>query len=891
MRDGSFPGPVTEWLLGLLLRVARREEMIGDLIEEARRKVLPRRGRILTRLWLLFEAGRSLCHLVSPRELWASVMGGSSFFQDVRFAFRTLRHRPLFTLAATSALAFGIGATTTVFSFGEATLLRPPPYPEADRILSVWTEVLNSRGEWIRRGISVPEYLDVKELEAALGPVAISNTATQTLRGMGNPEDLNRGGASEHLPEVLGIQPVLGRWFTPEEVGPDFVPVAVLGHSFWLERFGADSTVVGRIIDLEERPYRIIGVVPSTFRVRHGLFRSNVRSLLRPRASGEYPLWAPFAHNYGNAQVFSQRRGGNWEMLIRLRPGLTRERAEAMIAPAIVGNLPPDQFRVRTAYRTEQEVAGLPSQLLLLGIPAALLLLIACGNVATLLMGEGIAREREIKTRVALGAGKLRLARQLMTENVLLGLCGSAAGAAVAYMSVRTLVAYAPAGSVIGDLHLNLTVLAFASVIGVFAGLSFGFAPLAMLLRPSQGGVSDRGRGARTGAARRMVGGVVALEIAITVILLVTSGLFTRTLLELFAVDTGYEVENLIAMPTAIDRWPYPERGLVNYGIIRQMAELPGVRGATGSRAMPLVQSSRSATLAVESQVLGEGESQPRVVWDEVMPDYLRTMGIPLLEGREFTDADGPGSPPVAIVSESTARRLWPDGSALGRRMRLQQDTIWSTVVGVAGDVLYGNLGVAASSSVYVPYLQYPNRGNIRLVFAVRTPVDPPVIVPQLEQIARSAEPDILIREAQLMATVVSNSATDQRYRALMLIIFATAAVILAAVGIFGVAASTAARRTRELAIRMALGAEPAKLGWYVVRGPLLSTGIGIAVGLFGAWAASRLISAFLFGVESSDPLTFLGAVTLVLCVSGIASYWPSQRVARIQPAVVLSEE
>jgi predicted permease len=891
MGRGSFPGPVTEWLLGLFLAAARREEMIGDLIEEARLRVLPRRGRFQARLWLLFEVARAVCDLVSFRDIWTGAKGGSPLSQDVRFAFRTLRRRPLFTLAATSALALGIGATTTVFSFGEATLLRRLPYPEAGRILSVWTEVLNSQGDWVRRGISVPEYLDVRELEASLGPVAISNTATQTLRGMGNPEDLNRGGASEHLPEVLGIQPILGRWFTPEEVGPDFVPVAVLGHSFWVERFGADTTVVGRMIDLEERPYRIIGVVPSTFRVRHGLFRSDVRSLLRPRASGEYPLWAPFAHNYGNDQVFSQRRGGNWEMLIRMRPGLTRERAEAMITPAVVGDLPPDQFRVRTTYRTEQEVAGLPSQLLLLGIPAALLLLIACGNVATLQMGEGIAREREIKTRVALGAGKLRIARQLVTENILLGVCGSAAGAAVAYLSIRALVAYAPAGSVIGGLHLNLTVLAFASAAGVLAGLAFGLAPLAMFLRPSQSGMVSRARGGMTGAARQALGGVLAFEVAITVILLVTGGLFTRTFLELFALDTGYDVENLIAIPTAIDRWPYPERGPINHGIIQQMAGLPGVDDATGSGAVPLVSRLSREGIRVEGRPTESGESLPPATWDAVMPGYLRSMGIPLLEGREFTEADGPGSQPVAIVSESTARRLWPDGSALGRRVGRQRDSVWATVVGVAGDVLHGSLGDATSSPVYVPYLENPNVRGIRLVFTVRTSLNPAVIVPRLEQIARSAEPDILIREAQLLSTVVSNSATDQRYRALMLILFATAAVTLASVGIFGVAASTAARRTRELAIRMALGAEPGKLGWFVVRGSLLCTGVGIAVGLFGAWAASRLISAFLFGVESSDPLTFLGSVTLVLCVAGIASYWPSRRAARMQPAVVLSEE
>jgi putative ABC transport system permease protein len=755
----------------------------------------------------------------------------------------------------------------------------------------VWTEVQNSRGAWVPRGISAPEYLDVKGLEARLGPVAISNTATQTLRGLGNPEDLMRGGGSEHLPDVLGVQPILGRWFTSEEVGPDFVPVVVLGHSFWVERFGADSTIVGRIIDLEERPYRVIGVVPSTFRVRHGLFRADVRSLLRPREGGEYPLWAPFAHNWGNAQVFNNRRLAGWEMLIRLRPGLTRERAEAMITPAVVGDTPSNQLRVRTAYRTEQEVAGLPSQLLLLGGPAALLLLIACGNVATLLIGEGIVRERELMTRVALGAGKLRIARQLVTENILLGVCGSAAGAAVAYLSIRTLVAYAPAGSVIGGLHLDLTVLAFASSAGILAGLAFGLAPLAMLLRPSQGGLSGRGRGSRTMTARRALGGVVAFEIAITVILLVTGGLFTRTVLELFAVDTGYDRENLIVIPTAIDRSPYPERGPVNYEIVKQMAELPGVKGVTGSREMPPLGRIRSRTIEVEGRVPVQGESLPSAGADEVMPDYLRTMGIPLLDGREFTAADRTGSLPVAIVSQSTARRLWADGSALGRRIRLQRESVWRTVVGVAGDVLYGDLWDGASSPVYTPYLENPDQRSIRLTFAVRTPLDPAVIVPRLEQIARSVEPDILIREAQLASTVVANSATDQRYRALMVIMFATAAVILAGVGIFGVAASTAARRTRELAIRAALGAEPAKLGWYVLRDSLLSIGIGVVVGLFGAWAASRLISAFLFGVKSSDPLTYGGAVALVFLLCAVASYVPSRRLTRMSPARVLAEE
>lgn len=894
------------WLLRILLPAHFREHILDELEElyelhvrsdgqeSADRWRQRQVWRLVLRALLSRRALRSTsANLPEDERLTVKRDPIGELRQDLRFAVRTLRRRPMFTGAALMALALGIGASTTVFSLVEATILQDLPYEAPGRLVSIWPERLTRSGQWRTTQMSPLEYLDVREGASSLQAVALVGNGSMTVRGLGHPFEVEAGEATASLAEVLGIRPLLGRWFLPGEDGPTGTYVTVLGHSLWVERFGSDPNVIGKSITLGPmggRPYEVVGVVPPEFRWKRVLYGDGQRSLLTPKSDGEPPLWVPIGHNYGSSS-FTQRLYSVWEMVARLRPDASLDRVVAEVEPLMEGDTPPERLRVRAAYRSEVEVAGLPSQLLLLAIPAALLLLIACGNVAALLLGEAVERRHEVATRVAIGAGPGRIARQLMTESVLLGILGSGIGAIVAYGSMRLLAAYAPVDSSVNGLHVNATVLLFTSGIGILAGLIFGAGPALTLSRRADRIAISAGRSVRSPLARRLVKGVLAFEIAMTVVLLVAGGLFTRTLGNLFAVDVGFQAENLIAIQTAIDRWPYPERALVNREIMNEMEAIPGVDRVSASWGMPLLRGFMSSAVEVEGATTLGGDDLPVVAWDIAMPGFHETMGIPMLAGRSIDDTDVPGAPPVVVISESTARLLWPHESALGQRIRFAQDSVWRTVVGISADVRYFGFYQAASSPVWGSYLQNPEARGIRLVLAVRTALDPRDAIPRLQEAARSVAPEILFNEAWPMATVLSQSATDERYRSLFLIIFGAAAVLLSAVGVFGVAARTVAHQTRELAIRMAIGAEARQLGALVLRGSLLVGSLGTIIGLTVAIGSSRLIDSFLFGIESRDPLTYLGAVGIVLSVCLAASYLPARRVLRLQPANVLKEE
>lgn len=825
-----------------------------------------------------------------------------SVLQDARFGLRTLRRKPVFTLVAVVTLCLGIGATTTIYSIVDAVLLRSLPYPDADRLVSIWTSRLNDRDEWVTESLYPPEYRELLARSTTLENVALYFYAGGSLQGRGDPMNLIVGEGSATLPDVAGIQPMLGRWFRPEEVGPEYTYVTVLGHSLWKDRFGADPDVIGTTVLLEHHPYTVIGVMPPEFRFRIDLFE-DTQGLLSPQDSGERPVWVPMGHNYGSNWYWA-REGWSFEAIARLRPGVSVEAANAEIEALVRGDIPEDRIRVHMARRDQLEVAGLPARLLLLAVPSIFLLLIACGNVATLILGESEGRRAEIATRAAIGAGTSRIVRQLLTESVILGLAGSVAGIALAFGATHFLVAFAPATSAIENVRVNLSVLGFSSLAGVAAGIGFGLIPALMLGR-RRGSANLHGHGTRlTGGGRRRTDLVIGVEVALTVVLLVSGGLFTRTLVNLTAVDMGFDPGNLVALRAAIEgfdpdiEWTEAvhleriERRKAAYlEMIDRMEAVPGVEAATGSWAMPLLMSLWNDEVETETGFAMEGGLLPRLSYDIVIPNYHETMRIPLLAGRFFTPADGPGAPPVVILSRSTADYLWPEGPALGQRVRFSRVPEWHTVVGVVEDVRYGGLDSEPRSPIYLPYLQNPYLNGIRLVLTARTTGDPAELIPQLEAAARSAFPEVLLREARIMSSVVSETATDQRYRALLVVCFGLAAVVLTAVGIFGVVARAVARRSRELAIRMALGADSGSLRSLIMGRTLLAGGIGLGAGLLAAGLGSRFIQSFLFGVPGSDPLTFSVAILVVLLVSLTAGYIPARRLLHLQPARLLSDE
>jgi len=809
--------------------------------------------------------------------------------QDVRFGLRTLKRRPLFASVAIATLGLGIGATTTIYSVVDATLLKELPYPEAEGLVSIWTSRLSDRGEWVTESLYPPEYRRLRDQSSTLENVALYYYAGGSLQGHGDPMNLMVGEGTATLADVAGIQPQLGRWFRPEEVGPEKTYVAVLGDGLWRDRFDADPEVVGTTILLEHRPYTVIGVAPPEFRFRLGLFQDN-QGLLSPQETGERPVWVPSGHNYGS-DWYDATEGWSFEALGRLKPGVSLEAAQAEIETLVRGEIPADRIQVHIGRRDRMEIAGLPSQLLLLIIPSTLLLAIACGNVATLLLGESEGRRAEVATRKAIGAGRARIVRQLLTENVILGLAGSALGVLIAVSATKILVAYAPTTSAIETVRMNPSVLLMCSLVGFLCGIAFGLAPALSLSRRGGDPLQHHG-GRHTSPGRSRVNFVLGLEVALTVVLLVSGGLFTRTLLNLNRTHLGFERENLVAFRAAIDDGtPGDERGLIYSAMAARMEEVPGVESATGSWAMPSLMSLWRDEIATDQSQLVEGATLPRVRYDMVMPNYHETMGVRLLAGRHFSFSDGPGSAPVVIVSESTASRLWPDEPAVGKQLWLGMEEAWHTVVGVVEDVKYQGLDSEPESPVYRPFLQDPGNNGIRLVLTARTTVDPWSISKQIEEAARGVHPSVLLREGAILSTVISDTATDQRYRALLVMAFGLAAVVLAAVGIFGVVARAVAQRSRELAIRVALGGETGSLQRLVLGGTLATGMMGMGVGLVIAGWGSRFVDRFLFGIRATDPATYAVVTVAVLGICLLAGYLPARRLMRLQPARVLKEE
>lgn len=889
------PPRIPQALLRVILRRKGQEDYLGELAELYAQKTRDggsRRARAWywRQFWGFALRWRSIRRSVPPHGVLSSrSVFLDSTIQDLRFGLRTLGRRPLFTVVAVATLGLGIGATTTIYSVVDAVLLRALPFPEADRLVSIWTTRLNSRGERVPSSLYFPEYRNLLVNAATLENVALYFYAGGSLQGRGDPMNLFVGEGTATLCDVVGIHPQLGRWFRPEEVGPEKTYVAVLGDALWRERFDADPDVIGTTILVEHDPYEVIGVMPPEFRLRLELFQ-DTQGLLSPQDDGERPIWLPTGHNYGSTWYWDTT-GWTFEAIARLKPGVGLEAAQAEVEALVRGDRSPEELQLYMARRDRLEIAGLPAQILLLAVPSALLLLIACGNVATLLMGESEGRRGEMATRAAIGAGKGRIVRQLLTESVILGLAGSAVGMALAYGAVQGLVAFAPVTSAMASVRVSLSALAFSSIVGIAAGIGFGLLPA--LTQGRDPGTDLQSRGSRTTrGGRRRVSLVIGLEVGLTLILLICGGLFSQTLLNLTAQEMGFDPERLVAFPAAIDiGLPADERAVAYGDMLRRMEEVPGVEAATGSWAMPLLMGLWSDGMATEDLDVTEGSQLPQVSHDVVMPDYHQVMGIPLLAGRHFTTADGPGAPPVVIVSESLAEDLWPGESAVGKRVLFERRPEWHTVVGVVRDVRHGGLDSEPRSPVYRPYLQNPGLNGIRLTLTARTSVDPREIIPEIEAAARSAFPPVVLREGSVMSSVVSETATDQRYRALLVVSFGLAAVILAAVGIFGVVARGVAQRARELAIRQAMGAESRDLRALVLGGTLTAGAAGMTAGLLLAAGAGGLLEGYLFGVRAHDPWVFGTAILAVLLACGLAAYLPTSRLLLLQPATVLKEE
>jgi len=810
--------------------------------------------------------------------------------QDVRFAVRQLARAPGFTLLASVTLALGIGASTAIFSAVNPILFEPLPYPHADRILVV-SDVTPDGGPL---DVTFGTFRELAARSRSFDALAVMKPWQPTASGAGEPERLEGQRVSADYFRVLGVSPALGRSFEPADDQPNGPRVVVLGHALWQRRFGGDASIVGRDIRLDDNPYTVIGVMPAT-----------LENVLAPSAA----LWAPLQYGASFAPD-SREWGHHLRMVGRLRPGLTTERATSELA-AIARAAVPEYPRVPWASLGNGLVVGSLQESVTRGVRPALLavlgavmllLLIACVNVTNLVLARGAQRRGEFALRVALGAGRGRLVRQLLTESLLLALLGGALGIVVALLGVRALVTLSPPGLPRLDvIHLDAPVLAFALGVTALTGLVVGLLPALQTSRGElRAGLGESSRRASGGEHRSVRGLLVVAEVALALVLLVSAGLLLRSLERLFAVDVGFDASPLLTMQVQSTghrfdddsvRYRYFER------VLDEVRGVPGVVAAGFTTQLPL-----SGELDVygvhleedDARSAGGDDGDGAALRYAVTPGYLQAMRIPLRRGRLLDARDRAAAPRAVLINESFARRRFPGRDPIGQRLRFgPREGDWYTVVGVVGDVKQASLGLTLSDAIYVTPAQWHWVDRLMsLVVRVECPrrsrCDPAALAPAVRRAVWSVDRDQPIVRVATMKQLVAMSAAERRFALVLFEAFGLAALVLAATGIYGVLAGSVGERTREIGVRSALGASRVSIVALVVRQGMGLTGLGVVIGLVGAAAASQAIVTLLFGVSRLDLVTYLGVIALLAGVSAAACWVPAWRAARVDPAIAL---
>lgn len=812
---------------------------------------------------------------------------------DVRFALRSFRKSPAFTVAAIIALALGIGANTAIFSVVYTVLFRPLPYREPGRLVMIWetrSDIDPSRfpdpagaAAMLNRWIPSNEIFDRwKDRNRSFERIAGFSTWTASLTG-GAPERPTGLTVTPDFFDLAGARPAIGRTFLPEENSEGKDDVIVLGHGLWQRRFGSDPGVLGRKVLVDGAPHTIIGVMPASFEVV-------LPDLPVRRPDFVLPLWHQTIMNRGFTIS---------PVLGRLKPGVSLAQAQAemsALAAALAQEFPREHkgHGIRLAPLA-REVSGeaRPAMLVLLGAVGCVLL-ICCANVANLLLARASARQREIGVRAVLGAGRWRLARQMLTESVLLAVAGGVAGLLLARWGVQLLVAAIPEGTIprTEDIHVDAPVLAFGIALSMLTGVLFGLVPALEAGRWStRGGFSDvlkeGGRQGTGGRARRLRNALVVSEIAIALVLLTGAGLLVRSFIRLRGVDLGFRAENVLTVPMMVTDAKYADgqrRAEFTERVLERVRGIPAVQAAAVTNSVPMAAEMTASVSGVELE--GRPGVDVSTTYRTVTPDYFRAMGIPFRKGRAFTWADARGG--VAIVNQAFVKRYLPgvrDDSPEPLGRHLKWNKVNAVIVGVVADLKCES---PRSDTPPELYLQHTETFGQGLALVVRTGSDPMRLVPMLRGAIREINPDQPLGRIETMAQIVSESVAQPRFHMLLLGVFAGLALALAAVGIYGVIAYSVTQRTHEIGVRMALGAERAAVLRMVIRQALGLALAGVAIGLAAAVAATRVLANFLFGVKPIDGVTFAGVSAVLIAVAVAASWLPARRATRVDPMVAL---
>jgi putative ABC transport system permease protein len=809
-----------------------------------------------------------------------------AFPQDVKYGIRMLAKNPGFTAIAILTLALGIGANTAIFSVINAEILRPLPFRDPGQLVNVATS--NAKFHTTSGAVSYPDFADWRSQNHVFQEMAAYIDSSVTLTGVEEPAHLQAPTVSASMFNLLGVSPELGRTFVPEDDEPHH-HVVILSHRFWKERFAGDPKIIGRVITLDNSAYTVVGVMPAGFQY-----------LLQRESPALWTAFGPTLESTPDSPSMATERGAHFlRVIARLKPGVSVAEAQAnldVIAASLAKQYPDTNkyFGAHATSEQEQLTHTIRPALFVMMVAVGLVLLIACVNVANLLLARATARTREIAIRTALGAGRKRVVRQLLTESLLLALMAGAFGLLLAVWGNAVLVRFSPEDLPrVADIQVDGWVLAFTMGISLVTGVLFGLAPA---LQVSHANIVDALKeGALSTTAGRgrhaLRSTLVIVEMALAFVLLAGSGLLIRSLVRLQNVNPGFDPRNVMTSNVDLPDAKYSDAKKAQYfkDLMPQLQALPGVQSAAAIEPLPMGGDEIRTTFQIEGRPVAKSE-EPHASLRTVTPDYFNTMRIPVLQGRDFGAQDETNSTPVVIINEALARQFFPNENPIGKHIKPSVSTGTAEpqmreIVGVVGNVKFRDLSDEWAPESYVPYAQI-SFGSMTLV--VRTEQDAHSLAKPMAETVRSQDKDLPTYAPKTVEEYLNGTIAQPRFNTFLLGIFASLAMLLTSVGVYGVVSYSVAQRTHEIGIRMALGAEPGDMMRLIVGQGLQLASIGIGTGLLAAFALTHFLASLLFGVTATDPVSFLATALLLFAVVAAACYLPARRAMRVDPMVAL---
>jgi len=809
----------------------------------------------------------------------------SVLFQDLRFAIRQMAKRPGFTAIILLTMALGIGANAAIFSVLDAVLLRPLPYDKPEGLIKVWTRFTGIGAPNDQNWVSAPEFRDLQQLNHSFSDLAAISGGSFNLGIKGSPQRVVGAAVTPNLFAMLGVQPQYGRNFLPEEAQPGRDHEVLLSHAIWRRVFAANPNIVGTTIRIDGTPYSVVGIMPDGFAY-----------------PSEAEIWGPLA--FAPDDLSENNRGSHGlEVLGRIKPGLSPAQVQSdmdRVSRTMIeqhASYPYTKFNFGIILHPllEETVGDVKPSLMVLMAAVGLVLLIACANIANLMLTRSTERQQEMETRLALGASGKRLVRQLITESIALALAGGLIGLAITPLILRGLVNLAEK-TLPRAVHtsIDLRALALTAAVSILTGVLFGLAPALQASRKRNFDVLKSGRNTEGKRPRRLRNILVICETAFSLLLVAGAGLLIRSFEQILKVDPGFRADNVLTMRVSLPDATYskPEQIRAFYSsLLERVQHLPGVQYVGAISGLPLSGQGGSGTTTIDTQSVPPENRTPEADRRTATPDYFKAMSIPLVRGRYFEAGDTEGTPGVAIVDESLANTYWPNQDPIGKRVHFgagQPNPAWLTVVGVVRHVRNRTLEARSRVEVYVPENQLPFNG---MTLAVRTSTNPLSLVPTIQREVAFIDPDLPVYRVRTMNEVMGESLQRRRLALTLLASFAGLALLLAAIGIYGVTSYGVAQRKTEIGVRMALGANRSQVLGMIMRSGMATIAVGLGLGIVLSLALTRLMSGLLFSIHASDPLALAGAAFVLILAALIAIFIPARRATKVNPMSALRYE